>query len=84
MNDARPARAIIFGAIQPIHSGWLSWNRPMAILSLELSVGELSALLCAITLTLIPLTIRVFCDLESRKFAGRVRPQQKPIRQKAN
>src|SRR4051812_7415673 len=28
MNDARPARAIIVGAIRSIHFDGLSWNRP--------------------------------------------------------
>jgi hypothetical protein len=54
----------------------------MAILSFELTTGELTALLCAIILTLIPLTIRVFCNLESRKRDGWSRRGQKPVRAK--
>jgi hypothetical protein len=67
----------------PISAG-LRWNRAMAILSSGLSIVELTVFLCAIILTLIPLTIRVLCDLESRKRDGWSRPGQKSIRAKIN
>jgi hypothetical protein len=54
----------------------------MAILSSELSVGELTALLCAIILTLIPLTIWVLHGLESRKHDGWIRRGQQTVRSK--
>ena len=56
----------------------------MAILSSELTIGELTALLCAIILTLIPLTIWVLCNLESRKRGGWIRRGQKPVRAKVH
>jgi hypothetical protein len=52
----------------------------MSILSSELTVGELTALLCAIILTLIPLTIWALCNLESRKHGSWIRRGQKPVR----
>ena len=55
----------------------------MAIPAFELSIGELTALLCTIILILVPLTIRVICNLESRKHAGWIRPERKAIRQNA-
>jgi hypothetical protein len=54
----------------------------MEILSPELSIGELTALLCAIILTLIPLTIWALCHLENRKRDGWIRSGRKPIRAK--
>jgi len=56
----------------------------MAILSSELSIGELTALLGAIILQLIPLTIWVLCGLESRRRDGWIRPGQRSIRTKIN
>jgi hypothetical protein len=56
----------------------------MAFLSSGLSIVELTVFLCAIILALIPLTIRVLCDLESRKRDGWSRPGQKSIRAKIN
>jgi hypothetical protein len=56
----------------------------MAILSSELSIGELTALLCAVILTLIPLTIWVIRGLESRSRDGWIRPGPKSIRAKVN
>src|SRR4051794_32966832 len=58
--------------------------REPAATSLEnaLTIGELTALLCAIILTLIPLTIWAFCNLESRKRGGWIRREQKPVRAK--
>ena len=54
----------------------------MAILSSELTVAELTTLLCAIILALIPLAIWVLCNLESRKRDGWIRRGQKPVRAK--
>jgi hypothetical protein len=54
----------------------------MVFLSTQLTVGELTALLCAIILILIPLTIWLFCDLERRKRDVRIRRGQKPVRAK--
>jgi hypothetical protein len=56
----------------------------MALLSPELSIGELTALLCAIVLALIPLTIWVLCGLESRRRNGWIRSGQRSIRAKMN
>ena len=52
----------------------------MSILSSELTVGELTALLCAIILTLIPLTIWALCNFESRKHGGWIGRGQKTVR----
>jgi hypothetical protein len=60
------------------------WNRAMASLSSELSIGELTALLCVIVLALIPLTIWVLCGLESRRRNGRFGSRQRSIRAKMN
>jgi len=56
----------------------------MAFLSSELSIGELTALLCAIVLALIPLTIWVLCGLESRRRNGWFGSGQRSIRAKMN
>jgi len=56
----------------------------MATLSFELSISELAGLLCAIILILIPLTIRVFCDLEKLRRDGWRNSGQKSIRAKIN
>ena len=54
----------------------------MVFLISELAIGELTALFCAIILTLIPLTIWLFCHLESQK--GWFQRGQKPVRAKIN
>jgi hypothetical protein len=54
----------------------------MNIVSSEPTIGELTALFCAIILTLIPLTIWLFCHLESQK--GWFQRGQKPVRAKIN
>jgi hypothetical protein len=54
----------------------------MAILSSELTIGELTAMFCAIILTLIPLTIWALYHLESRKRDGWIGRGQKPVRAK--
>jgi hypothetical protein len=51
---------------------------PMALLAPELSIGGLTALLCAIIVMLIPLTIRVFYTSERKHL--NVRRAQRPIR----
>jgi hypothetical protein len=56
----------------------------MALLSSELSIGELTALLCAIILALIPLTIWVLCGLESRRHNGWIGSGQRSIKAKIN
>ena len=84
MDDARLARAIILGAIRLGLLCGLRWNRPMAILSSGLSSVDLTVFLCVIILTLIPLTIWAFCDLESRKRDARSRPKQKSVSAKIN
>ncbi len=56
----------------------------MAMLSSELTVGELTTLFCAIILTLIPLSIWALCNLESQMRGGRIRREQKPARAKFN
>jgi hypothetical protein len=84
-NDARLVREIILACDYAYRfSVGLRWNRPMAFLSSGLSIVELTVFLCAIILALIPLTIRVLCDLESRKRDGWSRPGQKSIRAKIN
>ena len=62
----------------------LRWNRAMASLSSELAIGELTALLCAIILILIPLTIWLLCNLGSRRCDGWIGRGQKPIRARIN
>ena len=52
----------------------------MVIVSSGLAIGELTALFCAIILTLIPLTIWLFCNLERQK--GQVMHGPKSIRAK--
>ena len=91
MDDARTVREVILGTIiftwvrlyLPI-SFRLRWNRAMTILSSELSTGELTALLCAIILTLIPLAIWAGCGLEGRKRDGWRGAGRKSIRAKVN
>jgi len=56
----------------------------MAFFSSELTVGELTALFCAIVLTLIPLSIWALCNLESQMRGGWIRRGQKPVRAKFN
>jgi hypothetical protein len=50
----------------------------MTIISSELTIGGLTALLCAIILMLIPLTIWAFCTYEGQKSDGWFRRAQKP------
>jgi len=67
MNDARASRELILGAD--------AFNRfmelSMAFLSAEPSVAELTLLLLAIVLALIPLTIWLLCDEDKRQTSGR-------------
>jgi len=68
----------------PFHhlSCWQATETPketlMAILAPELSIGGLTALLCAISAMLVPLTIWVFYSLERQKSDRWLRRAQKP------
>ena len=62
----------------------LKWNRAMAILSPELSTSEMTGLLCAIILILIPLTIWAFYDLERLRRDRRGNHRRESIRAKNN
>jgi len=52
----------------------------MAILAPELSIGALTALLCAITVMLIPLTIWALWTCERQMSDRRFRPAHRPAR----
>jgi hypothetical protein len=55
----------------------------MAILSSELSIGELTALLCAVILTLIPLTIGSFAVLKAEAATAGSGPDRNQSEQKS-
>ena len=79
-----PMPEVILGAITLTISFRARWNRAMASLSSELAIGELTALLCAIILILIPLTMWLLCNLERRRCDGWIGRGQKPIRARIN
>jgi hypothetical protein len=82
MNDARRPQAAILAQLHLLIFVGLKRSRAMIIVSSELAIGELTALFCAIILTLIPLTIWLFCHLESQK--GWIQRGQSPVRAKIN
>jgi hypothetical protein len=58
---------------------WPAMEPPMAFLASELSIGGLTALLCAIVAMLIPLTIWAFSTCERLWSGGSFRRAHRPV-----